>query len=92
MRAVWVLALCCLLGSGSAAALGLAGDPESVAPLLKLATDESAHVLARAYACVALGHLAQRVGPAWDVRLVEAGAGRNVHARTPAIAEVLDIR
>ena len=68
-------------------AVGRIRDPSAIDPLLQKVEDKHAHALVRAFACVALGLLAERSAMPWNA---EMSIGLNYRARTAAIAEILD--
>lgn len=76
------------VSSAVARALGLIGDRDSIAPLVRIAQDEDTQALTRAFACVALGLVGEKTDLPWNARIK---AGNNYRAKVPSMAEVLDI-
>jgi len=76
------------VSSAVAKALGLIGDVSAIEPLKRVALDESAGAITRAFACVALGIVCERGDLPWNTRIRQ---DNNYRARVPAMDEVLDI-
>ena len=76
------------VSSAVAKALGLIGDQDSIAPLKKIAADTGAKNLTRAFACVALGIVAEKTDLPWNAAI---SSNNNYRAKTESIEEVLDI-
>ncbi|GJM20202.1 MAG: hypothetical protein DHS20C15_01170 [Planctomycetota bacterium] len=76
------------VSSAVAKALGLIGDKESIAPLNKIAADDSRQKITRAFACVALGIVGEKTDLPWNAAI---SANNNYRAKVSSIEEVLDI-
>jgi HEAT repeat protein len=76
------------VSSAVAKALGLIGDQSAVEPLSQIARDTKVQTITRAFACVALGLVAEKTLLPWNARI---SADNNYRAGVPAINEVLDI-
>jgi HEAT repeat protein len=74
--------------SSSAQALGLIGDVNAVDPLLALMRNKSKAPLTRGFSCVALGIICEKADLPWNCVF---SVNSNYRARTPALAELLDI-
>jgi len=74
--------------SSIAQALGLIGDKSAIDPLKNVLGDKAMNGKQRGFAAVALGLLAEKNDLPWNA---EISVGLNYRAKTPAVAEILDI-
>lgn len=73
------------LTASLARSIGEIGDRSAIAPLVELAADRAAQGLARGFACVALGSIAERAEVPWNTPWIE---DTNYLETTPALIEV----
>jgi Ca-activated chloride channel family protein len=75
--------------SAAAQALALCGHESSIEPLLALAGDEDEPTIARGFALVALGRLAEKCSLPWNAPF---SIDCNYRAKSDALAEILDLQ